>query len=64
MIMNKNMNDEIALVAYGLYEKRGQTHGNDFTDWVEAEVIVMKQYAKENERKVKDIKASKKAKAA
>jgi len=62
--MNKNMNDEIALVAYSLYEKRGHAHGNDITDWVEAEMIVMKQYPKANESKVKDIKASKKAKAA
>lgn len=41
----QNMFDEIARVAYGLYEKRGQVPGNDFADWVEAEKIVRKKYS-------------------
>ena len=46
MKMDKKMRDEIASVAYGLYEKRGYTLGNDFTDWLEAEKIVKKKYSK------------------
>ncbi len=46
MNMDKNMRDEIARVAYGLYEKRGYTPGNDFSDWIEAEKIVKMKYSK------------------
>ena len=46
MNMDKNMRDEIASVAYGLYEKRGRVPGNDFADWIEAEKIVVKKYSK------------------
>ena len=31
---------EVAKVAYEIYEKRG-SHGQDFDDWLEAERIVM-----------------------
>ena len=44
--MDKNMSDEIARVAYSLYEKRGYTPGNDFSDWIEAEKIVAMKYSK------------------
>ena len=44
--MNKKMQDEIAKVAYELYEKRGGGHGCDFDDWVEAEKIVRARFAK------------------
>ncbi len=37
---DKKMQDEIARVAYELFEKRGGVHGCDFDDWVEAEKIV------------------------
>lgn len=46
MNMDKKMRDEIARVAYGLYEKRGYVPGNDFSDWIEAEKIVKKKYSK------------------
>jgi hypothetical protein len=45
MNRDKNMFDEIARVAYGLYEKRGPAPGHDFADWIEAEKIVMKKYS-------------------
>lgn len=32
--------EEIARVAYELFEQRGYTHGNDQDDWFEAERIV------------------------
>lgn len=31
---------EVARVAYELYEQRGRADGRDFDDWVEAETIV------------------------
>ena len=43
--MDKNTQDEIARVAYGLYENRGYAPGNDFSDWIEAENIVKKKYS-------------------
>ncbi len=46
MNMEKNMRDEIAKVAYSLYEKRGYAPGNDFVDWLEAEKIVKMKYSK------------------
>lgn len=38
--------DEVAKVAYGLYEKRGRGHGRDMEDWFEAEMIMKKRYEK------------------
>ncbi len=35
------LHDEIARVAYGLYEKRGRIGGHAERDWLEAERIVM-----------------------
>jgi len=32
--------EEIARVAYELFEKRGKSHGNDQRDWFEAEHIL------------------------
>jgi hypothetical protein len=46
MSMDKNQNEEIARVAYTLYEKRGYSNGKDFADWIEAEKIVSKKYGK------------------
>ena len=31
---------EVARLAYGLWEERGRTHGRDVEDWVEAERIL------------------------
>lgn len=31
---------EVAKVAYGLFELRGQEHGHDLEDWLKAESIV------------------------
>ena len=35
------LHDEIARVAYSLYEKRGKAEGLHVSDWLEAERIVM-----------------------
>ncbi len=45
--------EEIAKVAYELYEKRGKAHGCHFDDWVEAEKIVMARHAGKKEASVK-----------
>jgi hypothetical protein len=42
--MKKSIHDEIAKVAYTLYEKEGSVHGNDLKDWFEAENIVMEKH--------------------
>jgi hypothetical protein len=62
MNMDKNMRDEIARVAYGFYEKRGYTPGNDFSDWLEAEKLVMNKYSKEMANSVKPVKTTQPAK--
>lgn len=36
-----NLHDEIAKVAYELYEKSGRVPGRDLENWLEAEKIVM-----------------------
>ncbi|HUO76939.1 MAG TPA: DUF2934 domain-containing protein [Thermodesulfovibrionales bacterium] len=38
--------DEIARVAYELYEKRGKGEGFNLSDWLEAERIVMARHEK------------------
>ena len=55
MDKKKGIYDEIARVAYELYEKRGKTHGYEIEDWLEAERIVLerrKRHAKEVEHGV------------
>ena len=51
MDKKKDINDEIARVAYELYEKRGRAHGHGLEDWLEAERIVMERH----ERHAKEI---------
>jgi len=51
MDKKKDINDEIARVAYELYEKRGRAHGDELEDWLEAERIVMERH----ERHAKEI---------
>jgi hypothetical protein len=40
-----NLRDEIAKVAYELYEKSGRIEGKDRENWVEAERIVKARHA-------------------
>jgi hypothetical protein len=47
--MNK-LREEIARVAYELFEKRGRGHGQHCDDWLEAEKIVMARHAKGTEK--------------
>ena len=57
--MKKSIHDEIARIAYELYEKGGRVHGNELKNWFEAENIVMEkheQHAGEMERKTDTFK--------
>ena len=44
--MNKleNYYDEVAKIAYDLFEKRGKVHGQAMADWLKAEMIVKERY--------------------
>ena len=53
--------NEIAKVAYELYEKNGYIQSRDLDHWVEAEKIVMARLAEEEKKKEeKKIKSEKK----
>lgn len=52
----RNFYDEVAKVAYDLYEKRGRIHGQDMEDWFKAEMIVKKRYEKRIEREAEVVK--------
>jgi hypothetical protein len=57
--MKKSIHEEIARVAYELYEKAGSVHGNDLQNWFEAENSVMEKHerhANEMEKKVEPLK--------
>ena len=41
----KKFYDEVAKVAYDLFEIRGKVHGHDMADWLKAEMIVKKKYS-------------------
>ena len=47
--------DEIARVAYDLFEKNGRKHGHHLNDWFEAEKMVKARHAEESAKKVADI---------
>jgi hypothetical protein len=55
--------DEIKKVAYELHEKRGRVHGYDLDDWLDAERIVLKRYAKRIEKEAKKPSKAKAQKA-
>ena len=63
MDTKKKMYDEIARIAYDLFEQRGRLHGYAQEDWLEAERIVMERHVKEIEQEADIIKATKKKKA-
>jgi|GEM_PF-2083140 len=46
LITERDLSEEIAKVAYKLYEERGKGSGSDLDDWLEAEEIVMDRYEK------------------
>ena len=59
MKRKKGIHDEIARVAYELYEKRGRAQRHDLKDWLEAEKIVTEKHerhVRETEQEVEVIK--------
>jgi hypothetical protein len=44
-----NLHDEIAKVAYELYEESGKINGNDLFNWLEAERLVESWYKGQQE---------------
>jgi hypothetical protein len=56
--------NEIAKVAYELYEKNGCLCGRDLEHWIEAEKIVMSRLAEQEQKKAKVKIASEKKPAA
>lgn len=42
--MKPNLHDEIAKIAYDLYQKEGCPEGRHLIHWLEAEMIVKEQY--------------------
>ena len=55
-----NLYNEIAKVAYGLYEKSGYIQGRELDHWFEAEKIVMARLAKEEKKREESKKTGKK----
>ena len=49
------LNDEIARVAYDLFQKKGRRHGHHLNDWFEAEKIVKAGHAEESVKKAAGI---------
>jgi hypothetical protein len=41
IVDEKGLHDRIAEKAYELYQKRGQVHGHDLDDWLEAERLIL-----------------------
>ncbi len=56
--------EEIAKVAYELYEKRGKAHGCHVDDWLAAEKIVMARHARKEDAGIKLSKSGKSSLAA
>jgi len=54
--------EEIAKVAYEIYEKSGYIEGRDLDNWLEAERILMARIAKEKKSEKKTGAKKKKAK--
>jgi hypothetical protein len=50
-----NLHEEIAVVAYVLYEARGCVHGCDLDEWLEAERIVLARHAGQEIEEPEDV---------
>ena len=51
--------DEIAKVAYDIFEREGKIHGRHFDHWIEAEIIVTTRYRETKNDGQNDTKISK-----
>ena len=59
MSQQKNIHDEIAKVAYELFEKSGWIYGYELEHWLAAEKIVMERHAGEIEKDANYIASTK-----
>ncbi|HLE16815.1 MAG TPA: DUF2934 domain-containing protein [Syntrophales bacterium] len=59
----KKFYDEVAKVAYDLFEIRGKVHGHDMADWLKAEIIVRKRYSDKIEPEAQAAKSKKSGQA-
>lgn len=46
IVSGRDLNEEIAKVAYELYKDRGMGDGYDFDDWLRAEKIVIDRHSR------------------
>jgi len=60
---NKNLHDEIARVAYELFENSGRLCGCEIENWLAEEKIVFERHKKEMEQEAKTIGSTKGKKA-
>jgi len=51
--------DEIAKIAYDIFEREGKIHGRHFDHWIEAEIIVTTRYRETKNDGQNDTKLSK-----
>ena len=58
----KKFYDEVAKVAYDLFEIRGKVHGHDMADWLKAEIIVKKRYSDKIKPEAQPAKSNDKSK--
>ncbi|OGW26018.1 MAG: hypothetical protein A2X59_07990 [Nitrospirae bacterium GWC2_42_7] len=63
MSQEKNIQDEIAKVAYELFENSGRMYGCELENWLAAEKIVMEKLAREKEQDADFIGSTKEKKA-
>jgi hypothetical protein len=63
MSQKKNVQEEIAKVAYELFENSGRMFGCELENWLAAEKIVMERHARETEQDAKFVVSSKERKA-
>jgi hypothetical protein len=63
MLQKKNINDEIAKVAYELFENSGRMYGCELENWLAAEKIVMERRSSNIEQDANFISSTKDKKA-
>jgi len=63
MSQKKNIYDEIAKLAYELFENSGRMYGYELENWLAAEKIVMEMHAREIEQDANFIGSTKEKKA-
>ena len=52
-VSEQELRERIAQRAYDFYQNRGETHGRDVEDWLEAERLVLAQFEEDRRSKIK-----------